>query len=307
MNKQNIAKENKENSSEILSVCFVIMPVSDPDSYEKGHFKNIYENIFKPACVMAGYQAIRADEVAQTNLIHLDILRKLLDAPIVICDLSSRNPNTMFELGIRQAFDKPVVLVQEENTPAIFDISPLRYTTYRNRQIYHEVLEDQRKIADAIKATSDNGENDINSIVRLLSLTQPAQLSQISESERESGLLKTILAEVNSLKTELKQSKIRLDISTLEERANHLLSRIDNDRQNGITERISTYRIELSTLSRYIENFVPINSQESFQLQSLLQSLRKVYLQTISKLLQELENPEREVYKSIATDDDIPF
>lgn len=35
--------------------CFVIMPISDPEEYEDGHFKNVYEDIFKPAIEAAGY------------------------------------------------------------------------------------------------------------------------------------------------------------------------------------------------------------------------------------------------------------
>lgn len=299
MSEQNNTDENELNSSDALPSCFVLMPISDPDSYEKGHFKNVYENIFKPACLMAGFKAIRADEVAQTNLIHLDILRKLLDAPMVICDLSARNPNAMFELGIRQAFDKPVVLVQEENTPPIFDISPLRYATYRNRQIYHEVLDDQKKIADAIKATVQSKDGDINSIVRLLSLTQPAQLSQISESEKESGLLKTILAEINALKSTLKDSRTRLTVSVLQERAMQLLKKVEIDRQNGSRERVETFKNELSLISQMINSYTPINTYEESQ----IYGLKKIHLQTIRTLLQELENLEVDFPR----DDDIPF
>ena len=72
--------------------------------YEKGHFKHVYEDIIKPAVEKAGYVAIRADEVNATNLIHLDILKKLIDTPIAVCDLSTRNPNVLFELGIRQSY-----------------------------------------------------------------------------------------------------------------------------------------------------------------------------------------------------------
>ncbi|MGN6898239.1 hypothetical protein ACTHT1_12455, partial [Neisseria sp. P0015.S002] len=79
-----------------------------------------------PACEKSGFRACRADDVKATNLIQLDILKKLIEAPIAICDLSTRNPNVLFELGIRQAFDKPVVLIQEIGTPPIFDITGLR-------------------------------------------------------------------------------------------------------------------------------------------------------------------------------------
>ena len=85
--------------------CFVIMPISDVDTYDKGHFGRVYEYIIKPACAAAGFRPTRADEVQATNYIVVDILRKILDAEMMICDLSSRNPNVLYELGIRQAFN----------------------------------------------------------------------------------------------------------------------------------------------------------------------------------------------------------
>src|SRR5690606_2592609 len=126
--------------------------------------------IIVPGCDAASYKATRADEVKASNLIHLDILRKLIEAPIAICDLSTRNPNVLFELGIRQAFDKPVVLIQEKGTPRIFDIAPLRYLEYSKDMKYHEVLRSQEELSEAIKATvtADDDHGNVNSIVKLL-------------------------------------------------------------------------------------------------------------------------------------------
>ena len=83
------------------NTCFVIMPISDCEGYESGHFLRVYEDIIKPAVERSGYTPQRADETKNSNLIQLDILKKLIDAPIAICDLSTRNPNVLFELGIR--------------------------------------------------------------------------------------------------------------------------------------------------------------------------------------------------------------
>lgn len=57
----------------------------------------------------------------------------------------------MFELGIRQAIDKPVVLIQEKGTQKIFDIVPLRYLEYSKDMKYHEVLESQKKYKKQLK------------------------------------------------------------------------------------------------------------------------------------------------------------
>lgn len=184
-NKEKKVIEEKEPANK--SECFVIMPISDQEGYEKGHFERVYKDIFIPAITKAGYKPFRADDDKTTNLIHIEIIRKLLDCPMAVCDLSSRNPNVLFELGIRQAFDKPVVLVQELGTPKIFDISGLRTVDYRKDRVYHEVLEDQDAICEAIQRTTKAcKEGDaINSIVRLLSITKPASLPEIKEFEKD--------------------------------------------------------------------------------------------------------------------------
>ncbi|MEA2560285.1 MAG: hypothetical protein QOH06_1789 [Acidobacteriota bacterium] len=184
--------------------CFVIMPISDPEGYLPGHFKRVFEDIFVPACLKAGFQSVRADQIRATNLIHLDILQRILEAPVALCDLSSRNPNVLFELGLRQAFDRPVVLVQESETPQIFDIAPLRYTEYRRARLYHEVLEDQRNIAAAITATMEAHKEGIgiNSLVKILSLTKPASLAEVQEASTDPGL-QIVRAEIDELRREV--------------------------------------------------------------------------------------------------------
>ena len=38
--------------------CFVIMPISDADGYDKGHFNRVYEYLIKPACEEAGFDCV---------------------------------------------------------------------------------------------------------------------------------------------------------------------------------------------------------------------------------------------------------
>lgn len=206
----------KKSSRMKVEDCFLIMPIADPDGYEKGHFGQVYRDILAPACATAKLNPVRADEVTETNLIHLDILQKLISAPMAICDLSSRNPNVLFELGIRQAFDKPVVLVQERGTPKIFDIAPLRYTEYRKELKYREVLEDQESIAEALRSTREAAKNEegINSIVSLLSLSSPATLKE-SSGDDTSQLLRLLRSEVGELRTAIRTAN-RSELAALD-------------------------------------------------------------------------------------------
>jgi len=223
------------------------MPISDVDGYPKGHFGHVYENIIFPSCEMAGYRAVRADEVKATNLIHLDILKNLIDAPIAICDLSSRNPNVLFELGVRQAFDKPVVLIQEAGTPKIFDIAPLRYLEYSKEMKYHEVLHIQKELKDAIEATvaAEGDKGNVNSIVKLLALSNPAKIPDLKGNKEEFayGMLQAEMREVRKLMEisihERHRPPRRSSISAIEyERISNMLEKIQTTKRMLTPERM---------------------------------------------------------------------
>jgi hypothetical protein len=190
--------------------CFIIMPISDPEGYSTGHFKHVYENIIRTSCELAGYNPVRADEDKAANLIQLEILKRLLDAPMAVCDLSSRNPNVLFELGIRQAFDKPVVLIQEAGTPKIFDIAPLRYLEYSKEMKYHDVLRMQKELQESIAATAlastDSG--NVNSIVKLLALSTPALIPDLKGGKEELAL--------EVMQAELREMRKFMEITMME-------------------------------------------------------------------------------------------
>jgi hypothetical protein len=212
--------------------CFIIMPIADHSDYKQGHFKRVYEDIFKPACIAAGYRPVRADDTKQANLIQLDILQKLLESPMAICDLSTRNPNVLFELGLRQAFDKPTILVQEEGTPRIFDINIFRYVEYKNGLDYRDVLADQRAIKEVLEETKQavaDGKS-VNSIIKLLSMTSPAVL-QDSSNFGEKEYLELFMSELKNIKNAIAMSQ--------------------NNKRNEFIDHVHTPKID-----------VPINTDE---------------------------------------------
>ena len=225
----------KENNN-----CFVIMPISDIDGYDKGHFQRVYEDIIIPSVEKAEFKPVRADEVKETNFIHLDILKKLIDAPIAICDLSSRNPNVLFELGIRQAFDKPTVLIQEKGTPKIFDIGPLRYLEYSKNMKYHEVLKTQSSLTEAIIATkeAEGQAGNINSIVRLMALDSPASIPNLEGSNKDALAL-------DVLQSQLHDMRRMIEISMVEGKRNHnkgSISAIEYERISNSVDKLLNNR-----------------------------------------------------------------
>lgn len=173
------------------------MPISDQEGYEKGHFNRVYEHLIKPACEKVGFIAIRADEEVKTNYIVVDIIKKILDSEMVICDLSAKNPNVLYELGLRQAFNKKVVLIKDKKTSRIFDIQGLRTLDYDNTLRIDEVNKSIDQISKTILETYESKGGEINSLIQLLAI-QPADLpSQINLSQ-ESSLILDTLSEISN-------------------------------------------------------------------------------------------------------------
>ena len=176
----------KQKTKEAIE-CFVIMPISNQKDYDDGHFKLVYEDIIKPSIEANGMKSIRADETKNTNLIQLDILKRIIETPIAICDMSSKNPNVFYELGMRQAFDMPTVLIKDENTNAPFDISGLRYVTYNKAMKHRDVIEAIKELTESIHDTyaKKDDKSEINSLIRLMEFSSPAILNPINISDTE--------------------------------------------------------------------------------------------------------------------------
>ncbi|WP_148666986.1 hypothetical protein [Pseudomonas yamanorum] len=199
--------DHKDAHQSALKTCFVIMPIADMEGYESGHFTRVYEHLIKPACSKAGYIAHRADMVAASNYIIIDILRKIVESDLVICDLSGRNPNVLYELGVRQAFNLPTVLIKDHITPRIFDIQGLRCADYRHTLRIDEVQKEQESIRAAIVETTEKP-NDFNSMIQLLGVS-PAPLPNRVELSNDTSVILQSLKNISSRLSDIEASPVR--------------------------------------------------------------------------------------------------
>ncbi|CCN46536.1 conserved hypothetical protein [Vibrio nigripulchritudo MADA3029] len=149
--------------------CFVIMPISDPDEYESGHFSRVYKHLITPACKGAGFDVVRADDINQTDYIALNIIEQIHEADMVVCDISSRNPNVMYELGIRHAISKPVVILKDNTTSKIFDIQGIRHIEYDKKLRIDNINETIPTLTEFIKNTYESSKSgsSSNSLINL--------------------------------------------------------------------------------------------------------------------------------------------
>ena len=179
--------------------CFVIMPISDQGDYPQGHFTKVYEQIIKPSVEGSGYEAYRVDENNICDAIINKIFTAIQECPMAICDLSNRNPNVLYELGLRQAYDKPVVLIQDEKTEKIFDISGISTVFYKSTRLYEDVLEARESIKKAILSTKEGKSNTLAKVIKV----KTADFSQVevSQDDKTNIILEDIYKEIRELKT----------------------------------------------------------------------------------------------------------
>ena len=104
--------------------CFVMMPFGNP-------LGSYYDKIYKPAIEKAGLTPIRADaEIFGTGKIMDQIWSGINSAKVLVAELTTRNPNVFYELGLSHALQKPVVLVSSNENDVPFDLHHIRVIYY---------------------------------------------------------------------------------------------------------------------------------------------------------------------------------
>ncbi|MEO6520411.1 MAG: hypothetical protein ABIN91_01930 [Mucilaginibacter sp.] len=198
--------------------CFIIMPISDHKDYPVGHFLRVYEHIIKPACELSGFEPIRADDVKSTNLIALDIVKQIIECDMAICDLSSRNPNVLYEVGIRQAFNLPVTFIKDYRTERIFDIQGFRDVAYDETLRIDTVEQEIIELSETMQNTFQN-KHEINSLIGLLGI-EPAKIST-TKITYETELILSTLQLIDSRIAKLELTKTSLNDTREKTRRSH--------------------------------------------------------------------------------------
>lgn len=106
-------------------LCFVLMPFD-----EKYH--SVHEDIIKPVVSNLGLKAKRANDIFEPRSIMQSIWEHINRARVIIADLSGRNPNVFYEVGLSHALQKKVVLLARSTEDVPFDLRHLRCIIYED-------------------------------------------------------------------------------------------------------------------------------------------------------------------------------
>lgn len=130
--------------------CFVILPYPASEEAASGpDFDAVYEELIRPVIEDLNLDLIRADRVSRSGLIHKEMIENLLEADVVIADVTLGSPDVFFELGIRQTARRAgTVILRHAKSAAPLAISGMRALDYdldaRGGISRQQVIEDCR-------------------------------------------------------------------------------------------------------------------------------------------------------------------
>lgn len=110
------------------NLCFIMMP------YGSG-YDDVYANLIKPVAEEFALEVVRADEIPSPGAIIEQIRAAIQQSRLCIADLSDRNPNVLYELGLAQSMGKPTVLLSRDLKSLPFDVASQRVIRYTDRLV----------------------------------------------------------------------------------------------------------------------------------------------------------------------------
>lgn len=92
-------------------------------------YRSVYKGI-QTACNQLTLECVRGDEIWENHQVMQDIVDLILKAKVIVCDLTGRNANVFYEMGIAHALGKDVIMITQNDDDVPFDVRSLRYIKY---------------------------------------------------------------------------------------------------------------------------------------------------------------------------------
>ncbi|MDX5339239.1 MAG: hypothetical protein LPK25_09435 [Cyclobacteriaceae bacterium] len=177
--------------------CFVVMGFGTKTDYINGRKLDLnksYRLLIKPVVESKGLECVRADEITHSGSIDVQMYRELLQADLVIADLSTLNANAVYELGIRHALRPYTTLViSEDKLMYPFDLNHILIHGYKHLGDaidYEEVERFREVLGNVIQNVLDKKEPDSPVYTYLNSLIPPKLQAEIEKAVEQADRTK---------------------------------------------------------------------------------------------------------------------
>lgn len=262
-NSTTILEESNETKVNKTLDCGIIMPIAGMTGYSESHWTKVKNIIIEATAQVKGYDfktKIVSESDGEINVIHKRIIQNLYNSEIVICDISGKNPNVLFELGMRLAFDKPTILIKDDNTDFIFDTGVIEHIAYPKSLSYPEIVEFKKELATRIKTTYEKMKND-PSYSTFLRNFGTFKITQLDQEEVKISNESSLILE------ELKRIQNNVSISNIEKRNKSSRPFIPSNLKSIIQEYINdTGDYESPNVIQYKEEFIKYLANKGIQI-----------------------------------------
>lgn len=180
-----------------MKKCFVVMGFGEKMDYITGNTVDldiVYNDVIKPLMEkeFSEYEVIRGDDITSSGEIDLSMYKLLLDADLVIADITTHNDNALYELGVRYALRQASTIVtaqreEDGNNHIPFDLSHIRIFFYDkldtpNGELHRKQLSETLKLA--IRSSEDRHvDSPVYTYLRELQPPTKSEGSNITDEE----------------------------------------------------------------------------------------------------------------------------
>jgi len=155
-----MSEEQLHNSNnDQFPSCGIVMPISEIDGLPPAHWSEVL-NLLISSAEKAGFTSKLVSESSFSGVIQQRIIQNLYQNELVICDVSGQNPNVMFELGLRLAFDKATIVVVDDKTKISFDTAPIEHLIYPRDLRHGKIVDFAERLTEMIKATYEESKKE---------------------------------------------------------------------------------------------------------------------------------------------------
>ena len=179
--------------------CLVISTVYEEGTRERNSFDDKLRYMIKPVLSELEYQMILADERYIVGMISAKTIKEIINADIMIADISDNNPNIFYEIAIRNSLNKPLIILKQPAQGQLFEINKERILSVdgSSPRLWHDTI---TKLRIEIQKAEKNEVNSSYSILADFGFSQ-----KLIDSSSESEFLQ--IAE--ELKKEIRKLRIQ--------------------------------------------------------------------------------------------------
>lgn len=194
---------------EAIKRCFIITPIGGERSDIRDALDGLLKNVLSPVLIDAGFEdkdITVAHQMKDSGSINTQLITRIIEDELCIVNLTGLNPNVMYELAIRHAVGKPVVIIAEQGTKLPFDIIDQRTIFYSNTMLGAVHLKDAlSEMIENILSCDDNVID--NPIIKIIK--DNAILNKIKSDGREHSELSLVLNKLSNLEERIVNTEKR--------------------------------------------------------------------------------------------------